>query len=289
MKKVSIIILSIAILGVMLFHTAGCKKAGEGAFTLTVTLETGVTGLPDTGEYKHDLEDKVTYNYSTIEGYTGLRVYIDGVQREAEGEILISGNHEIICYATEGTGDHLFTVAKSTGVTGTPAATYYYYDVGDEVEYSFDVEDGYTNLKVRLDGEEIATSGTVTVTGDHQLVASAQPIYDIRGSWSMNEAYEDGAGFSVTLTFSGEIEAGTVTDDLGGIGAYTANGREIDFTLEHTNVTYTYTGLIADEESMSGTCKKIAADGTEKEGNFSAKKDATDSTNSRRRASDKYK
>ena len=63
------------------------------------------------------------------------------------------------------------TVILSQGVSGTPGAGTYTLKVGDERAYSYSLEAGYTKLTVLLDGTEVASSGTVTMSGNHTLQA----------------------------------------------------------------------------------------------------------------------
>lgn len=288
MKRVLFIILLLAVLmGVIITHT-GCKDSGEGGYYLSVNVRTGATGTPATGQYEHSLGDEVNYSYSVIEGYTGLRVFFDGEEIATSGTVTITGDNTLDVYAAQGSGDFLFSVATSTGVTGTPVAGYYYHDSGDLVDYAYAVEDGYTNLKVTLDSVQIPASGTVTVTKAHLLIASAEKRYEIAGAWTMEEAYTDGSHFTVTLTFTGTKENGTVTDSHGGTGIYTASGRSINFNLVFAGVSYAYTGTYSTDGRMSGTTVATSSSGTTKTGEWAAIKNETTTTQSRWYSSTKY-
>jgi hypothetical protein len=249
----------------------GCKKNEETeTYTLTVTLFEGVNGTPEAGSYTYNSGDQVQYSYQLNEGFSGLRVTIDDVTIDPSGIITISGDHTLKAYTTGGNGQFLVTVTMSTGVTGTPEAGSYYYDEGDQVDYNYSLEDGYTNLDVRLDGAPIGSTGSITVSQAHTLTAAAVREYNITGSWTLTESYSDESSFTVTVTFTGEIPNGIAVDSDGGAGAYTVNGNIVNFTLVFPDVTYEYTGSFSDDENMSGTAKRITAETNYSTGSWTA-------------------
>ena len=257
MKK-SFITASIIIIVLGLLVNTGCKKSQEtGDYALVVTLHEGVTGTPAEGTYLFNLDDTVPYSYDLESGYTRLTVLFDGEKVENSGTITISANHTLEAYASEGSGDWLLVISyNADSVTGTPASGYYYHNLGDQIPYSFTAASGYTNLTVKLDGVTIANSGTITISKDHTMYAYAEKEYYIQGDWTLQETYEDNSAFTVTATFSGAIESGTVVDSDGGTGTYTVSGNIVKFTLEYPDVTYEYSGYFTDEETMSGSSKR---------------------------------
>jgi hypothetical protein len=259
------ILLSVLLTGVcigLMTHT-GCKKSQDTVeYTLSVTVNEGVTGTPQTGDYLQALDDQVDYSYTLSEGYTNLVVTLDNVSVEPSGTITIQGNHSLRAFASQGTGQYLLTVSIATGAAGTPEGGFYNYDAGEQVDYSFTLEDGYTNLRVVLDGNTVDAAGTITISQDHVLSVFAEKEYYIQGSWTLEEAYRDDSTFTVTVTFTGETRTGTVADSDGGVGTYTVDGNNVEFTLVFPDVTYEYTGLFSDEENMSGESKRITAAGT---------------------------
>ncbi len=72
------------------------------------------------------------------------------------------------------------TVVMSEGVTGRPAAGTHRYKKGEEVSYGYSLESTYSNLTVTLDGQTVASSGTVVMDGDHELRVSAAATGSIR-------------------------------------------------------------------------------------------------------------
>ncbi len=257
MKKIIIPILFFAVLA-GLSTNSGCKKSTDiTAYTLTVYVNTGVSGDPPAGEYVLNEGDEVTYGYSLeSENYLDLKVTLDGTEIDPSGTVTMDDDHILVATANYGSGEYLLNVTVGTGATGTPDNGGYYYDIGDQVDYEYTTEDGYTNLTVLFDGVEIPSSGTLTISGAHTLIVYTQVEYDIRGNWVLQEVYNDESAFSVSLVFSGEIESGTVVDSHGGIGTYTVSGPDISFTLEFPDVTYEYEGTISDEENMSGDSKR---------------------------------
>jgi hypothetical protein len=263
---------------ICLMTYTGCKKSQEAVeYSLTVNVSNGVTGTPQAGTYPYNIDDRVDYSYTLDEGYKNLTVTLDDVEIDPGGTITIQGNHVLRAQASRGTGEYLFTVSTATGVGGTPEEGFYYYDAGDQVDYSYNLEDGYTNLRVVFDGETIETSGTVTVSQEHTLSVYAVKEYYIQGSWTLEEAYNDKSLFTVTVTFTGETRTGTVVDSDGGVGTYTVDGNSVEFTLVFPEVTYEYSGTFIDEENMGGDAKRYTSPGSYSSGTWVAVKDTVSS------------
>lgn len=270
MKKFLAISLLFTLLATAIVHT-GCKKSDEtDTYTLTVNIQTGVLGTPATGSYTHNLNDTVTYDYTMDEGYINLEVRLDGTVIEPSGTITIEGNHTLQALVEPDPDAILFLVSVSDGIEGTPASGIYYRYPGATIDYSYSLKDKYQDLVVKLDNEVVPNSGTVTINEEHVLAASATLHYDIRGTWTLEEQYNDGSSFEVTVTFSGESESGTVTDSDGGTGTYTVDGTVVNFNLEFPDVSYDYSGLFAEENRMSGSAIRFIPDGTNSTGAFLA-------------------
>ena len=253
----------------------GCKKSDAVASnTLTVTVSTGVTGTPAAGSYTYNIGDTVNYSYSLLDGYSALKVLLDNVEVGANGTITISKDHTLQAF-TAGNGQFTLTVTVAKGVTGTPVAGTYSYKDGDMVDYSYALENGYTNLGVSLDLTAVTSSGTIAMSSNHALAATANKRYDITGTWTLDETYNDGSTFKVTATFAGNLSEGTITDSDGGSGIYVVNSSAVGFTLVYPDVTYTYSGTLSDEVTMSGTSKRINSAGNGFSGTWTAFKTPT--------------
>jgi hypothetical protein len=102
----------------------------EPMYTLNVSLGTGCTGYPATGiTYKKD--SQVNYNYTLLEGYTGLQVMLDGVVVPASGTVIMDKSKSLtitaapdirgawwLTYSTMYLGDFSFEIVFS----GTPSS-----------------------------------------------------------------------------------------------------------------------------------------------------------------------
>jgi hypothetical protein len=257
MKKIFTTAFVFAILISLLINT-NCKKSQETIeYELTVTLYEGVSGSPEAGTHIYTEVEEVEYSYSLQEGYTALTVFLDGEEVESSGTVTMNNDHKLVVTAGQGTGDYRLTVSISPGAAGTPDAGTYYYDAGEQIDFSYSLEDGYTNLRVSFDGVDIGSSGTITISDDHTLYVYAEKEYYIQGSWTLAEKYEDGSTFAVTATFNGETESGTVVDSDGGTGTYTVSGADVFFIIEYPEVIYEYTGDFSDAENMSGNSKRF--------------------------------
>jgi hypothetical protein len=280
----------VIIVALGLLSTMSCKKSQTATeYTLSVILSAGVTGTPEAGDQVYNLNDQVNYSYSLDQGYTRLRVLLDGVEVESSGTITMDRDHILSVSAAQGTGEFLLSVSYGTGISGTPEEGYYYYNAGDQVDYSISLEPGYTNLRVTLDGTEIENSGTITISGDHTLDAFADLEYYIQGSWSLAEVYDDGSAFNVTVTFAGETENGIVFDSDGGTGTYTVIGPSVEFTLEFPEVTYQYSGTFVNAENMTGSARRYTSATVYKNGSWSAVLNTTATAESQSVANSKGK
>jgi hypothetical protein len=266
-------------LGLLFFLQTGCKKTDTTTqVILNVSVSDGINGDPLAGSYTYDENAVVEYNYILKDRYENLAVTLDGEPVETSGTITMAENHALIASADAIPGDFLLSVATSEGVIGTPDRGNFYYLAGETQDYSYSLEDGYTNMRVQLNGEDMPDSGTILFDRAHTLYVFADKYYEIRGEWEFLEAYEDGSNFSVTLTFSGDngVE-GTVSDSDGGTGTFETLGPSLTFTIVYPEVTYEYIGLFSEEGSMSGTCKRITAENTYV-GSWAASNDTSSTT-----------
>ncbi len=255
MKRTTIRI-SVAIMLLAVFSFTACKKAEVETKTLTVIVSEGVSGSPAAGEYTVELGASQAYSYSLGAGYEKLTVLLDGSPIATSGSITISGDHTLRAFSDDN-NDYKLTVTVGAGVAGTPLTGTYYYQQGTKVAYSYSLLTGYKGLSVKVEGVEAEASGSITMSEDFVINASAEVKYDIRTPWTLSETYNDGSHFEVTVTFSGTLTGGTVTDSEGGAGIYEFIDDTVDFNLVFPNVTYVYEdGDFADENTMNGTCKR---------------------------------
>jgi hypothetical protein len=280
MRKILTIFLFLVILvGTFLLLYNGCKKSDEtDSYTLTVSLENGVIGTPEAGPHTYSKNEQVAYEYNLEEAYTNLRVTLDGAEVENSGVITITGDHRLNAYADPAANALALTVSVSNGVSGTPAAGTYHYFAGTQIDYNYSLKENYINLTVKLDGEDINNSGTITISDDHILAATATLHYDIQGSWRVEEEYDDGSSFDVSVTFTGDDISGTVVDSDGGTGTYTVTGVQVTFTLEFPIITYEYSGLFINEDTMSGISKRIISGGATISGDWVATRTSDNSS-----------
>ncbi len=270
MRKILTLSMVLAILTGTLLHI-GCKKSDETeVFSLTVFVNPGATGTPGTGAYTYEENDQVAYDYSAKDAYINLRVTLDGDEVANSGTVTITGQHNLNASADPDPAALPLTVSLSAGVTGTPGAGVHYYFPNTLVDYSYSMAEDYKDLRVTFDGVEVPNSGTITILQDHTLNARAFLQYDIRDPWLLEEKYSDGSEFVVTLTFSGDIESGTVTDSDGGSGTYTVQSSSISFTLEFPDITYEYNGSIPNRDQMTGFSSRIIHGGETITGDWTA-------------------
>jgi hypothetical protein len=78
-------------------------------------------------------------------------------------------------------GKYSLKVNMGEGVAGTPEGGTHRYKKGDVVDYSYNLQSGYKNLVVKLDGNPVSPSGSIEITGRHNLDVSADKIGQITG------------------------------------------------------------------------------------------------------------
>ncbi len=257
MKKIFTTAFVLAILISLLVNT-GCKKSQEDVeYKLIVTLYEGVSGTPAAGTYTYTEPEDIAYSYSLQAGYSAMSVLLDGRGVANSGTFTMDGDHYIVVTAGKGTGAYKLSVTISEGAAGTPASGSYYYDLGAQIVYNYSLTNGYTNLRVSLDGVNIGSSGTITISKNHTLYVYADKEYYIQGSWTLTEQYEDGSSFKVTATFTGETRSGTVVDSDGGTGTYTVSGTAVYFIIEYPEVIYEYNGRFSDVNKMNGDSRRF--------------------------------
>lgn len=265
----------LAIVLIAMLPQLSCKKSTATTTTLTVTLSAGVSGTPAAGTYTYTVGDTVSYSYTLQDGYSGLTVLLNNAATEASGTITIASTDQTLQVYSAGNGALTLTVTVGTGVTGTPAAGTYTYKDGDTIDYSYSLESGFTDLSVTLNSTAVASFGTITMTTNQTLAASAAEQVDVRGTWALTETYNDTSSFHVSMTFTGDLNSGTVTDSDGGVGTYTVSSSNVSFSLAYPSVTYAYSGTISDAHNMSGTSTRKNSAGSGWAGTWSAIKNPT--------------
>ncbi|MCU0286640.1 MAG: hypothetical protein MUF15_09595 [Acidobacteria bacterium] len=74
---------------------------------------------------------------------------------------------------------YILTVTTGDGVEGIPVTGPYTYKKGETVHYSYSLKSGYGALSVKLDGAEVAATGTITMDKNHSLTVSASKTYSL--------------------------------------------------------------------------------------------------------------
>ena len=75
---------------------------------------------------------------------------------------------------------YTLTVTVGEGVEGSPASGSYTYRDGENVNYNYSLQSGYSNLTVTLDGNQVSESGSITMNQEHTLSVTSsanQPAF----------------------------------------------------------------------------------------------------------------
>ncbi len=133
---------------------------------------------------------------------------------------------------------YALTINLGTGVTGAPAATTSYTQ-GTAVNYSYAVQTGYQNLQVTLDGNPVATSGTLTMNGAHTLDVTAQvQTFTITAGAGANGTISPAGLIPVNY---GSSQAFTITPNAG----YQVASVTVDGVAVGALASYTFTNVTA--------------------------------------------
>jgi hypothetical protein len=199
-------------------------------YVLTVTVGTGVEGVPASGTKTYRQGDAVSYDYALKEGYRDLSVLLDGVKVAASGVIVMNRSHTLEASAKP-LDRFALTVMKGEGVSGTPVSGVTYYNEGESVSYKYQLETGYTNLQVNLDGIPAPAGGTITMDDDHTLDATAGEIAFITDTGEVSICEGKTAGFNVRLSAAPAGNIQVAVSILSGDGSITvASGESLTFS-----------------------------------------------------------
>lgn len=193
MKKLALAFLStFLILGLVV--QPGCKTTVL-QYTLTVTVNTGVSGVPSTGIYTYDENQSVSYNYTLLAGYGILVVTLDGIQVADSGLITMNTNHDLQAFVGFNINGHWDGKAVD--------------DDGYGLHYSFELtfSGGYDSGTVSGTGPYWDNvSGTYTIADDRIEFTLNSLDYPGEGPYYFTGTIDDDNHMSGTWTF--DIESG---------------------------------------------------------------------------------
>jgi len=131
------------------------------------------------------------------------------------------------------------TVVLGDGVTGSPDAGETKYKRGSNVNYSYSLSPGYRNLKVTLDGAEVAASGTIAMKKNHRLEAVAVKEVELTvtidagvNGTPVSGTYTYLTGDLVTYSYS--LKTGFTNLEVKLDGAAVSPGGTITMNTDHT-------------------------------------------------------
>jgi len=107
--------LTVIVLGLaMVLFTGACKKFGIPDYTLKITIEDGIQGLPTAGEYVHKDLTVIDYNYESENPDLAVEVIMNGSRWSPEGTITMYNNFEMVVRHVNILGDWTFTLTDSS-------------------------------------------------------------------------------------------------------------------------------------------------------------------------------
>jgi len=160
------------------------------------------------------------------------------------------------CPENGDTANYTLTVTLGSGVNGTPAAGSTTHEENSTVNYSYTAQSGYGNLAVTLDGAPVGNSGTINMSANHTLDATA--MIDVRGTWTglAQVPVGDSRNYFFECTFSGGVLSGTANGRIESLGrapgTYTVEGNELTIILNYSGVILTCTGTFTNPNYLNG-------------------------------------
>jgi hypothetical protein len=145
--------------------------------TINVYVNGVKIGNPTYNIYREDIATLLP-GYTNSNGAVGY-FYLD-TTKYADGVHTIQWTATDNAGNTDGIGSRYFSipiqlhVTKGVGVDGTPNSGTYSYDAGSVVSYNYSLQTGYKNLVVKLDGNTVASSGSVIMNTNHTLTSICQ-------------------------------------------------------------------------------------------------------------------
>jgi len=154
----------------LFMSTGGCKKSKEvkdviSKKTLTVQLETGVTGQPAAGSHSYDLNTSVSYSYSPVTGYENLQVKLNGSPVSASGTITMNNDYTLNALAQRRmyfNGNWLITIEWD------PASIY-----KPENVYNMEAVCQQNGDDITMEIDNTLVTGKVNLEGDFEMQAEA--------------------------------------------------------------------------------------------------------------------
>jgi hypothetical protein len=163
------------------------------------------------------------------------------------------------------------TVNLEEGVEGDPPSGTYEHKKGEVVSYSCQLQDGYSQLSVLLDGVETGSQGTVTMNSNHRLTATATPnvVNFVTDRDRVDVGEGSTAAFNVKLSAQPQSEINVTVSFLDGDGDISVlAGTSLIFTPTNWDTYQTVTLQAAedpDAENGETTIRISAAGITEKD------------------------
>ena len=168
-RKVKAILLTLCLLCGFSCHKGDVNS--EDQHELIVTKSEGIAGFPESGTFIYNHGDIVNYEYYLQSGYDTLIVTLDGLLIPDGGTFYMNTTRKLV--VTASIQNPKLTVIKGEGVKGSPSSGIYSYKLNDIVNYYYNLKNGYTNLVVKIDGNQVPNSGNFSMDNNRQLIAEA--------------------------------------------------------------------------------------------------------------------
>jgi hypothetical protein len=160
---------------------------------------------------------------------------------------------------------YTLTVTISAGVLGAPTAGSHSCQDKETVVYEYFLQNGYSNLRVTLNGTVVGSSGTLIMNQNYTLEVIASEGYDISGLWditldSARVKFPQARGsipMNWEIEFSGTQNSGDVIIANTTVGSYSVSAADVSFYHQTTDsllgiLRYVYQGTLTANDAMNG-------------------------------------
>ncbi|HLP62786.1 MAG TPA: Ig-like domain-containing protein [Candidatus Deferrimicrobium sp.] len=157
-------------------QTAKCDEYLDKVFKTDKTF----TRIEDDKEFKA----KVVQAKERIEPPTAEQKIIEKsiIKKKKFPWVLVAAGVVVVgalIYLATKKSKKILTVTMGEGVSGNPGSGTYTYKKGSSINYNYNVQSGYTALVVTLDGNPVASSGTLKMDAPHTLNVTASKEYSL--------------------------------------------------------------------------------------------------------------
>lgn len=120
-KKMQICAVLIFGIPILLFLSlSSCKNFGMPDYQLSITVESGVEGAPESGVYSYQELSAIDYNYIPLDALYTVEVMVNGGRWAAQGTFVMYTNLEVVARIIDIRDTWVFTIQRTDSTDEEP-------------------------------------------------------------------------------------------------------------------------------------------------------------------------